>query len=140
MENKFYIVEAKCGHVGRNNYIVKSFATKTTSPSEAAQKARQFGRVKHHWKDAIVSVRECTEEEYLAQVAANSSDPYFAARSIQEQRMTCGELNGITPRIADEKPANRREIRGFHFKRDRQERRDAWRMIREYQTMPAYAY
>lgn len=140
MEKKRYIVEAKCGHVGRNNYIIKAFTTKAESPSEAAAKARGFGRVKHHWKDAIVSVREVTEEEYLAQVEANSSDPYFAAKSIQEQRATCKDLEIVAPSIPDEMPATRSEIRGFHCRKDRESRREAFRMIREYQRMPAYAF
>lgn len=140
MKKKRYIVEAKCGHVGRNNYIIKAFATKAESPSEAAAKARGFGRVKHHWKDAIVSVREVTEEEYLAQIDVNDNDPYFAAKSIQEQRATCEALEIVTSNIPDERPTTRSEIRGFHFKKDRESKREAFRMIREYQRMPAYAF
>ena len=140
MKKKLYIIEAKCGHVGRNNYTIKAFTTKAENPSKAAQKARSFGRVKHHWKDAIVSVREVTEEEYLAQVDANNNDPYFAAKSIQEQRATCEALEIVAPNIPDERPTTRSEIRGFHFKKDRESKREAFRMIREYQRMPAYVF
>lgn len=140
METKFYIVEAKCGHVGRGNYIIKFFPTKATSRSEAAAKVRRFGRVKHHWKDAIVSVREVTEEEFRAQVYANNNDPYFAATSIQEQRATCKDLSVVASAIPDERPATRSRIRGFHRKKDRDSRREAFRMIREYQRTPAYTF
>lgn len=140
MKKKYYIVEAKCGHVGRNNHIIKSFPTKATCPSEAASKARYFGRVKHNRKDAIVSVRECTKEEFHALAVANHKDPYFNARNIQEQRMTCDDLKIIVTQALDERPGSHKEIRGFHKRKERQECREAWRMIREYQAMPEYAY
>lgn len=139
MEKKNYIVEAKCGHVGRKNYTIKCFPTKAKSPSEAAAKTRMFGRVKHNWKDAIVSVREVSEEEYRAQVIANNNDPYFAARCIQDQRAACTDLE-IFCRNFREKPTSHKEIRHFHEKRERQESRDVCRLIRECKDMVAYAY
>ena len=37
---KYYKVYAKCGHVGRNSYILKWFYVKAESGSEAAKKVR----------------------------------------------------------------------------------------------------
>ena len=50
----FYRVKAKCGHVGRNNYIVKNFYVVASSGKEAAHKVRYFPRVKHDRKDAYL--------------------------------------------------------------------------------------
>ena len=49
-----YEVCAKCGHVGRYNYVDKIFAVKASSGKEAAAKVRNFPRVKHDHKDAIL--------------------------------------------------------------------------------------
>ena len=61
----FFEVQAKCGHVGRNNYIVKNFYIRTDSAKRAAKIIRLAPRVKHHQKDAIVKVREIEREEYI---------------------------------------------------------------------------
>jgi hypothetical protein len=139
MEIKHYIVEAKCGHVGINNFIIKSFTTKAFSAREAARKARWFGRVKHHWKDAIVSVRECSEAEYEAQFEANRNDPFFHAKSIQEQRATCEGLLAIQSILVDEPVRDRRETRGYRRRKHKEMEREAHRMIWEYQHAVAYA-
>ena len=44
---KYYNVTAKCGHVGRENYIPISFAVKAQSAKEASKRVRNFPRVKH---------------------------------------------------------------------------------------------
>ena len=53
----FYKVTAKCGHVGRNNYIEKDFFVKADSGRDAALIVRCKPRVKHDRKDAILSVK-----------------------------------------------------------------------------------
>ena len=55
---KYYMVIAKCGHVGRKNYIPVKFAVVAESGKEAAKKVRQFPRVKHDHKDAISIVKD----------------------------------------------------------------------------------
>lgn len=91
-ENKYFIVTAKCGHVGRNKYIEKNLTIRASSGKEAAKKARNHPRVKHHWKDAIVDVVEVTEEEYSRIRIENYSDPYFSVKNIQEQRFYCKNI------------------------------------------------
>ena len=47
-----------------NNYIIKTFAICAENGREAASRARWMPRVKHHAKDAILSVKEIDEFEY----------------------------------------------------------------------------
>lgn len=85
---KLYKVKAKCGHVGRYNYIIKEFPIIAESMKEAASICRNKPRVKHHHKDAIISVDEITAHSYTELHNRNQQDPYFNASNIQEQRLT----------------------------------------------------
>ena len=87
MENKYYMVIAKCGHVGRKNYIPIKFAVVAESGKEAAKKVRQFPRVKHNHKDAILDVRCITLEEFLEIKEINDNDPYLKCHSRKEQNL-----------------------------------------------------
>lgn len=84
---KYYMVIAKCGHVGRKNYIPVKFAVVAESGKEAAKKVRQFSRVKHDHKDAILDVRCITLEEFLEIKEINDNDPYLKCHSRQEQNL-----------------------------------------------------
>ena len=84
---KYYMVIAKCGHVGRKNYIPIKFAVVAESGKEAAKKVRQFPRVKHNHKDAILDVRCITLEEFLEIKEINENDPYLKCHSRQEQNL-----------------------------------------------------
>ena len=83
---KYFKVNAKCGHVGRRKFINIDFAVVASNAKEAAAKARMFGRVKHHYKDAINSVEEISQEEFTELVELLSNDPYISCDNIQEQR------------------------------------------------------
>lgn len=82
-----YEVKCKCGHVGRKNYIVIAFAVIAASGKDAAEKARYFPRVKHDHKDAIISVRKITDEEYLELLEVNNEDGYLHCSNRQEQNL-----------------------------------------------------
>ena len=84
---KYYEVIAKCGHVGRKNYIPVKFAVVAESGKEAAKKVRQFPRVKHNHKDAILNVRCITLKEFLEIKESNDNDPYLKCHSKQEQNL-----------------------------------------------------
>ncbi|MBQ7788834.1 MAG: hypothetical protein IJ398_04175 [Clostridia bacterium] len=84
---KLFKVTAKCGHVGKNYFVIKEFAIKAENGKEAARIVRDIPRVKHHRKDAILNVVEITETEYEMILLKNSLDPYFQCTSIQEQRL-----------------------------------------------------
>lgn len=83
---KYYEVKAKCGHVGRKYYALKSFAIKANNGEEAAEIARYIPRVKHHHKDAIREVNEIDESRFFEIIDNNHKDPYFFCHNIQDQR------------------------------------------------------
>lgn len=85
MENKYYCVETKCGHVGRKNYIQIAFPICAQSKKEASEIARQIPRVKHDHKDAIISCKEINESEYYELLRKNKEDPYLQCNSRREQ-------------------------------------------------------
>lgn len=80
---------AKCGHVGKSNYVEKTFAIKATSGKEAAAIARNMPRVKHHHQDAIRYVEKIDESRFNEIIENNSSDLYFQCFNIQDQRELC---------------------------------------------------
>ena len=82
----FFEVQAKCGHVGRNNYIVKRFYVKAESAKEAAKVIRSAPRVKHHQKDAILKVLKISYEEYIEGVVKMKEDPYFNVYNTSDQK------------------------------------------------------
>lgn len=86
----YYKVETKCGHVGKENYIIINFPIKADSKKEAAKIAREIPRVKHNYKDAILGVNEITLEEYKQLCKANSNDPYLKCKNKQEQNLIIG--------------------------------------------------
>ncbi len=92
MESKIFIVDAVCGHVGKNNGIIRSFAIHAKDGKEAASRARETPRVKHDYKYAIRDVREVSFEDYLLQLMINGTDPYFKANNRQVQDATCHDL------------------------------------------------
>ena len=83
---KYFEVQAMCGHVGRNNYIRISFPIIAENGREAAQRVRNYARVKHHHKNAILQVLEISFDTYLRLKSENEADPYLHCKNIQEQR------------------------------------------------------
>ncbi len=82
----YYKVEAKCGHVRKSHYIIKSFYVKADNGKEAAAKVRLFPRVKHDWKDAINAVCKISHEEYIAGRVDANNDLYFRVTNSTDQR------------------------------------------------------
>ncbi len=82
----FFEVEAKCGHVGMNKYVLKNFYIKTDSAKKAAYIIRNMPRVKHDHKDAIRNVREITYEEYVEGSKRMEADDYFRIHNSSEQK------------------------------------------------------
>ena len=91
-----YIVEAVCGHVGREYAVIKNFAIMACSSKEAAAVCREIPRVKHHFKYAIRSVRRVTFEEYLIQRLKNAFDPYLNSSNIQEQNSVMDHIDLVS--------------------------------------------
>lgn len=63
--SRYFIVDAICGHVGRNNGIVKSFPVAAENAKHAAAVTRKFPRVKHDYKYVIQNVREVRKMNIL---------------------------------------------------------------------------
>lgn len=83
----YYEVIAKCGHVGKKHYVPIKFAVIAKDGKEAAKMVRQFPRVKHDHKDAILNVNKIDYERYLEIVEMNNNDPYLKCHSRQEQNL-----------------------------------------------------
>jgi len=81
----YYIVRAKCGHVGKKHYVPINFPIRAHDAKEAASITRAIGRVKHHHRDAILEVRCVKKSEYLEQVEKNTNDPYLSVQSKHAQ-------------------------------------------------------
>lgn len=96
---RYFAVETKCGHVGKDKCIYIKFAVKAENGKQAAARAREYKRVKHHHKDVIREVREISHEEFIQLHFENMNDPYLQCKNIQQQR----ELDNFEQRIeADE--------------------------------------
>lgn len=89
-------VTAKFGHFGRNNYYEGVVYIRANTAKEAALYVRWLPRVKHHHKDAILSVEKIDYQQYWQGRAAMRSNPYFWCHSIQEQNAMCQNLYPLT--------------------------------------------
>lgn len=91
--NRIYDVEAKCGHVGINRYVVKHFVVFAKDGKEAASIGRFIPRVKHDHKDAIRSVKEIGVEEGYKIRVDNDNDNYLLCSNIREQNEMCLDID-----------------------------------------------
>lgn len=127
---KYYEVEAKCGHVRRNNYIIKKFYVCAENGKDAALKVRYSPRVKHHHKDAIRDVTEIDYGSYIVGLNETSKDAYFLAQNSTEQRQICHFDDNEIIRENEEKIFNKpthakRKIINDMFIKD-------WKLRKEY--------
>jgi hypothetical protein len=106
----FFEVEAKCGHVGMNKYVLKNFYIKTDSAKKAAYIIRNVPRVKHDHKDAIRNVREITYEEYVEGSKRMEADDYFRIHNSSEQKGL------LTENVFYEEYEERKKSREVNFK------------------------
>ena len=89
MTKNNYAVTVKFGHVGRNNYIIKTIPIRAENGREAAEIARWTSRVKHHAKDAILSVIKIDDDQFEQLRQNRKNDAFFHCTNIQEQRAKC---------------------------------------------------
>ena len=83
----YYEVVAKCGHVGRKHYVPIKFAVMAESGTMAAKMVRQFPRVKHNHKDAILMVTKIDCDRFVEIKEINKNDRYLKCHSRREQKM-----------------------------------------------------
>ena len=112
--SEFYIVDAVCGHVGRENAVIKHFAVRAANAKEAATFVRSLPRVKHDYKFAIRNVRLVSFEDYLIQYLKNQFDPYLNANNIQEQRMNCDGIEVLKMADLEDSKSYRRKLKVGH--------------------------
>ena len=105
-----YEVQAKCGHVGKNQYVIKTIPVIAASGVEAATIVRNMPRVKHHHPDAIRQVRVVDAPRYWELVELHETDPYFRCRSIQEQRIMCPDLELLPECRGEHSETKAREV------------------------------
>lgn len=89
---KYFMVIAKCGHVGKNNYYKGNLFIKAESRKEAARIAREVPRVKHDRKDAILDVLEIDLETFENGRSKNHEIHYFTSVNRQEQNRYLHEI------------------------------------------------
>ena len=133
MEN-YFAVETKCGHVGKNKCIYIWFAVKAEDGKEAAAKAKNIKRVKHHHKDAIRQTRKITHDDYMALLSYNSFDPYLKCTNIQQQRELVDLTDRVEPDeylISKSKKQKSKRDASYSLKKKAIQERDAIRRIRE---------
>ena len=128
----YYCVTAKCGHVGKNFYLLKSFAIEAEDGKEAAAKVRFLPRVKHHHKDAIKSVTKIDEQSYLDLIEFNANDPYFKCVNIYEQKVSFSNYQcERIPEAKDEKPVKEKNV-NYLLKKQNQLKREASQILNGY--------
>lgn len=116
---KYYKVTAKCGHVGKGCYIPIDFPVRAESKTEAAKIVRNFPRVKHHHKDAILDCREVSFEEYRAIHEKNQADTYLCCHSSSEQKRICNLEDRIIKEAKSETQFSRNDKIGYLLKKRR---------------------
>lgn len=135
---KYFEVEAKCGHVGRKSCVWIKFAVAAENGKDAAKRARAFPRVKHHHPDAIKSVTEIDFAAFKVLKAENDADPYLHCKNRREQDL----IVDFWDRVEDDEynlTKYEKEITrnaGFKLKKNRFEELEAVRTIREYLFYP----
>jgi len=81
---RYYLVVAKCGHVGKGKYIEVEFPIYANDKSTASQLCLKKGKVKKHLKNAISSVCEVSYDIYLNKLNEFKSNLFVKAHTKKE--------------------------------------------------------
>ncbi len=99
----YYVVSAKCGHVGKNNYYRGKFYVYAENGSEAASVVRNRPRVKHDHKNAILDIKRITFEEYIKGYIEESHKPYYMCTNKQQQLDNWDNIKeDVYPEVAED--------------------------------------
>lgn len=131
-ENQNYFkVVCKCGHVGRQHYVPVQFAVVAESGKEAARIARDFPRVKHDHKDAILKVEKIDYEQFLEIKVMNDNDQYLHCHSRSEQNASCDLLDRLVEDTHNQKieykKEDRKDIIAYKLKKYKEITKRNWR-------------
>ncbi len=92
---KYFLVKAKCGHVGRGKYIEVDFPICAETMHDASQSCLQRPKVKRHLKNAISSVREVSFDDYQEERQAFNVNSYVRAHTKKETRVWLDEVQSL---------------------------------------------
>lgn len=118
---RYFEVEAKCGHVGRTNCVWIRFAVVANDAKDAARKARGIGRVKHDHLDAIGYVKEIDFNSFMILKAENDADPYLHCKSKREQKQIADFDSRVEPDEYNIKRKEKKHTRNCGFKMKKHE-------------------
>ena len=140
MENKYFKVTCKCGHVGVKHYIRISFPVIAATRKGAAEIARYIPRVKHEHKDAILECKEITIEKFKEIQEINKHDPYLCCKCKQEQEMIKDFSNRLElePRYLNKEKKNKKESVVYRMKKQAIKEAEKWWLWEEEEEEYAY--
>ena len=140
MENKYFKVTCKCGHVGVKHYIRISFPVIAATRKGAAEIARYIPRVKHEHKDAILECKEITIEKFKELQEINKHDPYLCCKCKQEQEMIKDFSNRLElePRYLNKEKKNKKESVVYRMKKQAIKEAEKWWLWEEEEEEYAY--
>lgn len=81
---RYYLVTAKCGHVGRGKYYEVDFPIKAENKSAAAQYCLTKPKVKKQLDNAISYVEEISFEKYIEKAVELKNDLFVKAHTKKE--------------------------------------------------------
>ena len=106
-EYSYYVVQAKCGHVGKGKYIPLDFPIQAKDEERAVLITQNRPGVKHHSPNDILSIRKINYVEFLLYKEIFHKDPYWKWKT--------GYSDELTFRIKEEFP------RRSNYKQERKE-------------------
>ena len=141
---KYFSVKTKCGHVGKYHCVWIKFAICAENAKEAAAKARQIARVKHHHENTIKEVVEIAVDEFCKLKAINDADPYLHAKNHREQLLIEGfeeriELDEYNIARKHEKTSKKESLE-FRVKRAKVKEKSHKRALKEYFYEEAFVW
>lgn len=143
MENKYYAVTTKCGHVGKGKFYIVTFAVKALTKKEAAEKARWIPRVKHHCSDVILDIKEISYDAYELLREENNNNPYLRCNNPQDQRIMCPDIEEYVYNCYEEEKDysnERRERMKYISKKNKDKKNDLKFMLRDMNNNFELAY
>jgi len=80
----YYLVIAKCGHVGKGRYVEVEFPVYAEDKKSAAQMVWKRGKVKKQLKNAITTVYEISYNEYIVKSNEFDDNTFVRAHTKKE--------------------------------------------------------
>ena len=114
---KYFKVTAKCGHVGKNNYVPINFAVKAETASGASQIAKRFPRVKKQLWDSIIACVQISKKEYKKLLQINREDPYLQCKCARDQALLTNQDDRIVRIQARESHRKVEEVKIMKYRK-----------------------